>query len=326
MSKRESRESSSITTPFRIKLNADGTSNLDAAMLQDIHDYMSGLYPQTGVGTKTGNWRNIESEKPQLDESFIRALNISSSAPTSRQENKQGSKSGRQSKRGQEEVDDEETGPSLAELLSSSILQSSPGLERLQYDMGVEVYKKKLVKYEVDIKPKYFDEVIQMFSVYHSFLDSSCKNKLDELEPEEYKKVVEERHGEKLWSMVLKVLVAGSTHIEEEVNRRLAKVNYNSLKMQHDVSIQKFKPKFDETYRRYTAAGNPVIPEDEQARDYMWAVDPDRYKSARNMLLNRRDATGKRVPLPVTVSEMHNALKDFIPDTTSKKAEQSTDA
>ena len=54
-------------------MNADGTSNLDAAMLQDIHDYMSRLYPQTGVGTKTGNWRNIESEKPQLDESFIRA-------------------------------------------------------------------------------------------------------------------------------------------------------------------------------------------------------------------------------------------------------------
>jgi hypothetical protein len=69
--------------------------------------------------------------------------------------------------------------------------------------------------------------------------------------------------------------------------------------MQHDVSIQKFKPKFDETYRRYAAAGNPVITEDEQARDYMWAVDPDRYKSARNMLLHRRDATGKRVPLPI---------------------------
>ena len=154
MSKRESRESSSITTPFRIKLNADGTSNLDAAMLQDIHDYMSRLYPQTGVGTKTGNWRNIESEKPQLDESFIRALNISSSVPTSRQENKQGSKSGKQQSKRVQEEDDEETGPSLADLLSSSILQSSPGLERLQYDMGVEVYKKKLVKYEVECRHK----------------------------------------------------------------------------------------------------------------------------------------------------------------------------
>ena len=204
MSKRESREASSITTPFRIKLNTDGTSNLDAAMLQDIHDYMSRLYPQTGVGTKTGNWRDIESEKPQLDESFIRALNVSSSAPSPKKETKHGSKSGKPERRDpKREADDEETGPSLVDLLSSSYspsLQSSPGLERLQYDMAIEVYKKKLVKYEVDIKPKYFDEVIQMFSVYHSFLDSSCKNKLDELEPEEYKKIVEERDGEKLWS------------------------------------------------------------------------------------------------------------------------------
>ena len=86
MSKRESREASSITTPFRIKLNADGTSNLGAAMLQDIHDYMSRLYPQIGFGMKTGVWRNIESEKSKLDENFIRVINISPSAPTSKQE------------------------------------------------------------------------------------------------------------------------------------------------------------------------------------------------------------------------------------------------
>jgi len=295
-------------------------------MLQDIHDYMSKLYPLTGVGTKTGVWRDIEREKPKLDESFIRALSVSSSAPTSKQE----AKKRKDQRRGQQDADEEESEPSLADMLSSSIssqsAQPSQGIERLQYDLAVEVYKKKLIKYEVDIKPKYVEEVIQMFAVYHSFLDSNCKSKLDELEPQGYKDIVEERNGEKLWSMVLRVLVAGSTHIEEEVNRRLAKVNYHSLKMQHDVSIQKFKPKFDETYRRYAAAGNPAIAEDEQARDYMWAVDPDRYKSARNMLLNRRDATGKRVPLPMTVMEMHNALKDFIPDSTSKKAEQSTDA
>jgi hypothetical protein len=88
MSKRESTTSSITSTPFRIKLNADGTSNLDAAMLQDIHDYMSKLYPLTGVGTKTGVWRDIEREKPRLDESFIRALSVSSSAPTSKQEAK----------------------------------------------------------------------------------------------------------------------------------------------------------------------------------------------------------------------------------------------
>ena len=48
-------------------LNADGTSNLDAAMLQEIHDFMSKAYPETGVGTKTGKWRNIESERPELE-------------------------------------------------------------------------------------------------------------------------------------------------------------------------------------------------------------------------------------------------------------------
>ena len=317
------KELSSSSTPFRIKLNADGTSNLDAAMLQDIHDYMSKLFPQTGVGTKTGAWRNIERERPMLDESFIRALKIraqSTAATTPKKEDKQqrsGGGGGRQ--KTQQHQQSNEDGD------DSDLLGQSQSISSLEHELAVEVYKKKLIKFEVDIKTKYLEEVIQMFAVYHSFLDSSCKNKLDELEPEEYKVIVEERHGEKLWSMVLKVLVAGSTHIEEEVNRRLAKVNYNSLKMQRDVSIQKFKPIFEETYRRYAAAGNPVIPDDEQARDYMWAVDPDRYKSARNMLLNRRDPTGKRIPLPTSVIEMHNALKDFIPDITSKKAEQSTD-
>jgi hypothetical protein len=207
MSKRESREASSTTPTFRIKLNADGTSNLDAAMLQDIHDYMSKLYPLTGVGTKTGVWRNIEREKPKLDESFIRALSVSSSAPTSKQEAKAGS--GRSSKlerkeqrRSQHDADDEETEPSLADMLSPSIssqsVQPSQGIERLQYDLAVEVYKKKLIKYEVDIRPKYVEEVIQMFAVYHSFLDSNCKSKLDELEPQGYKDIVEERNGEKL--------------------------------------------------------------------------------------------------------------------------------
>jgi len=322
MSKKES-SSNSGTASFRIKLNADGTSNLDAAMLQDIHDYMSRIYPQTGVGTKTGVWRDIEKERPKLNEDFIRALQISST-PSKQDPGSRGS--------GRTHSRFDEDGESLNDLLrsfpssTSSSSSDLSDLDRLQFEMGVEVYKKKMIKFEVDTVPKYLDEVIQMFSVYHSFLDSDCKNKLDELEPERYRKIVEERNGEKLWSMVLKVLVAGSTHIEEEVNRRLAKINYQSLKMQPDVSIQKFKPSFDETYRRYAAAGNPAISEEEQARDYLWAVDPDRYKSARNMLLNRRNnTTGKRIPLPATVIDMHNALKDFIPDTASKKAEQATD-
>ena len=57
----------------------------------------------------------------------------------------------------------------------------------------------------------------------------------------------------------------------------------------------------------------------------MWAVDPERYKGARNMLLNRKDVDGKRVPLPVTVSAMHQALRDFIPDHSSRKS-QSTES
>ena len=66
----------------------DGTSNLDAAMLQNIHDYVYKLYPQTGVGTKTEIWRDIESERPVLDENFVKALNIMSRPQPKKDEKK----------------------------------------------------------------------------------------------------------------------------------------------------------------------------------------------------------------------------------------------
>lgn len=75
---------------------------------------------------------------------------------------------------------------------------------------------------------------------------------------------------------------------------------------------------FEDTYRRYIADQNPEIPEDERARDFMWSVNPERYAGARNMLLNRKAADGSRAPLPDTVTLMHTALREFIPERASK--------
>jgi len=43
------REQPSGQPNFRITINEDGTSNLDATMRQNIHDYISRLYPDTEV-------------------------------------------------------------------------------------------------------------------------------------------------------------------------------------------------------------------------------------------------------------------------------------
>ena len=57
------REQPTGQATFRITIHEDGTSNLDATMRQNIHDYISRLYPDTGVGTMTGTWRDIGGTK-----------------------------------------------------------------------------------------------------------------------------------------------------------------------------------------------------------------------------------------------------------------------
>jgi len=284
------REQPTGQATFRITIHEDGTSNLDATMRQNIHDYISRLYPDTGVGTMTGTWRDIEAERPVLK--AVEGIFPKSSSRTST--------------RGQ--ASDEHS------------------LERdIAQELAVEVYKKKLIKFEVDTLPEYHREVIKLFSEYHAMLDTKSRSKLSELHPDEYKEILEQRHGERLWSMVIDTLIAGSTHDALEVNRRIAKNKYYSFKWQSGESFVNFRLRFEETLRRYEAAGNPKISEEEVARDYLWAADPTKFSSARNMLLNRKGPDGKKVLLPTTLAEMHTVLKDHIPEYTSKKSEHSAD-
>jgi hypothetical protein len=102
-------------------------------MLQDIHDYISKLFPQTGIGTKTGIWRNIEREKPVLDEGFIRSLNVFDDPPPKKESKSAGGKLSKQS--------DE---PSLSETTGRS-QPMSESLSRLEHELALEVYKKKLI-------------------------------------------------------------------------------------------------------------------------------------------------------------------------------------
>lgn len=288
MSKREP----SVQQPnFRITINEDGTSNLDATMRQNIHDYISRLYPDTGVGTMTGVWRNIESERP--------ILQLAEPVPSAK--------------------------PEKGKASARSLEASSEFEMEISRDLAVEVYKKKLIKFEVDTLPEYRRDVIKLFSEYHAMLDTKSRSKLSELRPEAYRETLEQRNGEKLWSMVIETLIAGSTHDALEVNKRIAKNKYYSFKWQSGESLVNFRLRFEETHRRYLAAGNPRIEEAEIAKDYLWAADPAKFSSARNMLLNRKGPDGKKLDLPATVAEMHGVLKDHIPEYTSKKSELSAD-
>jgi len=151
MSKKES-SSSSPSSSLKIKLNADGTSNLDAAMLQEIHDYVSRLYPQTAVGTKTGIWRDIEKERPRLDEDLVRALRTPV-APSPKEDSRSGKSKGTSAQHHRfEEGDGVESSGDLMGLLRSGLPTSgSTRLDMLQYETAVEVYKKKTVKFETAI-------------------------------------------------------------------------------------------------------------------------------------------------------------------------------
>jgi hypothetical protein len=282
------REQPSGQPNFRITINEDGTSNLDATMRQNIHDYISRLYPDTGVGTMTGTWRDIESERPTLQ--------LAEPAPT------------KSEKRG-----------------SAKSQEASEFEMEISRNLAVEVYKKKLIKFEVDTLPEYRRDVIKLFSEYHAMLDTKSRSKLSELRPEAYRETLEQRNGEKLWSMVIETLIAGSTHDALEVNKRIAKNKYYSFKWQSGESLVNFRLRFEETHRRYLAAGNPKIDEEEIAKDYLWAADPSKFSSARNMLLNRKGPDGKKLDLPATVADMHGVLKDHIPEYTSKKSELSAD-
>ena len=123
---------------------------------------------------------------------------------------------------------------------------------------------------------------------------------------------------------MLATIVAGSTHDAEEVNRRVAKNHYNSFKSERGEEFADYKLRFEETYRRYLAAGNPTITEDEQARDFLWNADRLRYGSARDMLLNRKDPEGNKIPLPTTVAVMYRELKEYI-SSSSIKFDESND-
>ena len=191
--------------------------------------------------------------------------------------------------------------------------------EGLTEEVVNSIFKKAVVKFHTETLDEIRTILVRMHAATHSFLDQKAKSRLVELMPENYQKSLIERNGQVFWKLVIDTLASGCAHETEEVNRRFSKVKYYSLRQKPDEKeLHVFKLRFDDTYRRYIAAKNPKIDDDEQARDFMWGCDPERYGSARNMLLNRKDVDGARVPLPATVTLMHAALREFIPDRSSK--------
>ena len=152
---------------FKITIFKDGTSNLDATMLQNIHDYMSGLFPKDATGTISGIWRNLEDERPVF---MVPRLPESESASSSE------SRGGRSSKGAKKaEVEGEEPGVVPADVAR---------------EITIDIYKKQMVKFETETKVEAENHNIQMFSVYHSFCDSKVRGVLKDLKNEDSATVV----------------------------------------------------------------------------------------------------------------------------------------
>ena len=193
------------------------------------------------TGTKTGTFRRLEEERPRKPLYPVQSQ-------LSTRSGKVGTKSSPQSE----------------EALEDSA-------EQFDLEIAREVYKKAIIKFETETVLEHRMELAMLFGEYHTFLDQKAKSKLEDLRPEQYKAAIDSRDGPALWIIVLEVLVAGSTHEAEEVNRRVAKVNYFSCRMRKDeTTLQTFRIRFEEVFRRYRASGNPEISSEEVARDYIY--------------------------------------------------------
>jgi len=282
-----------------IKLNIDGSTNLNRRLVQKISDRLTILFPRTAFGIlNEGKWRDIESEAPTIP---TKPLGLRTGYTPKKSSEAKEVESGGGNKRNKKDTSLEEALMSAAETAGDEALA--------HYESERIIYHEELKMYVRD-KREYLNEKIKMHAIIHAMLSSEAIDKLEKTENYE-DEIARPRDGEKLWDCIRKVLIVGVGGPSQEMNRRAAERRWELVTQgKGDTeSLTDFKERFLDQYSKYVAAGGTKLDEEALAKRFMWTVDIEKYADAVSSILND-EGTGRS--MPETVEKMCARIRKHV--------------